>query len=125
MSVEAFISFGNELPIESPFAAPGLVAPTQNDAFAFRVEGERESPNTIRRIEAQFFHVRVARALQRVHPRAPKLRPECLQHRDVRQESIFTMTSRQSSTRWMKPSRTSHPNARQIMALGSYGVKSI
>ena len=41
MSVEAFISFGNELSIKPSFAAPGLVAPAQNDGFAFRVEGEK------------------------------------------------------------------------------------
>ncbi len=52
--VESFISFRNELPIES-----------------------------------QLFHVRVARALQRVHPRTSELRPECLQDRDVCEELVL------------------------------------
>jgi hypothetical protein len=71
--------------------ASGLVATTQDDRFARRVEGERESPDTIGRVEPQLFHVRVARSRQRIDARSSHLRSEDLQCVDMREQLILNV----------------------------------
>src|SRR5216684_6953228 len=53
---------------ERPLALPALVAGHQQDCLAPGVEGERDPPNAASGIEAQFLHVRVSRAVQRIDP---------------------------------------------------------
>ena len=55
----------------------------------FRIEGECEPPNTVSCVEAQLLHLRMARSMERVHARPPKLRPKDFEHRHVCQEFVL------------------------------------
>ena len=83
MCVKFVVRLCDELLIEPLLAAAGFVASDKEDCLALRVEGESHAPLTIRRAEAQLFHIGVAGIVQRMYAGTPQLRPELLQEPSV------------------------------------------
>src|SRR5579871_1962123 len=79
MCVKPPVRLRDELLIEPLLTAAGFVASNKEDCLALRVEGESHAPLTIRRAEAQFFHIGVAGIVQCIDARTAQLRPELLQ----------------------------------------------
>lgn len=68
MFVKSPVGLLYEPPVE-PFTADArLVARHQKNRLAPRIESKRDSPDTIRHIEPQLFHVRVARPFESIGP---------------------------------------------------------
>src|SRR4051794_15091018 len=90
MCVKPVVRFCDELLIEPLLAAAGFVASDKEDCLALRVEGESHAPLTIRRAEAQLFHIGVARIVERIYAGTPQLRPELLRGRAWARISVRT-----------------------------------
>ena len=73
MRVETFLRLVDKPPLEPLFAAPGLGSRHKQHGLPFCIEGEGHPPLAVRRTEPQFLHVRVARVVERVHPRPAKV----------------------------------------------------
>ena len=58
MGVKPIVRFSDELSIKPLLAAAGFVARNKEDGLALRVERESDAPLTIRRTEAELFHIR-------------------------------------------------------------------
>src|SRR5487761_786809 len=71
MAIETLVSFPNQLPVEALLTETRFIARHKQDRLALGIEGEGYSPFTIRRAEAQFFHVGVAGPIKRINARAP------------------------------------------------------
>lgn len=120
VGVDALVGLGDELSVEPLLAPSGLVAAAQDDASALRVEGEGESPDTACGIEAQFLHVRVARALERVDAWTPELGSKHLQYSHMRQQLVLNGLGQRVELR-----DGQRPKPHVTMALKAYGVNSI
>jgi hypothetical protein len=79
MRVKPFVSFGDELLVKSFFASARLVPRHEKDSPALWIESERYAPHTIRCVEPQLLHIRVARAVQSINAGSPQSWPELLQ----------------------------------------------
>ena len=96
MAVEARVGLRDERAVEAPRAAAGLVAGNEQYGTALGIEGEGEAPFPARRAEPHLLHVRMARAVERIHPGPSELRSEPFQHAgdgvglvlDLRVESV-------------------------------------
>ena len=71
MGVKPVVRFSDELFIEPLLASAGFVACNKEDRLALRVESESDAPLTIRRAEAELFHIGVTGIVQRVDARTP------------------------------------------------------
>ena len=76
MPVEAFVGFADQHAVEPPRASARLVARSQEHGRAFGVEREGDPPFPVRRAEPHLLHVRMPRAVERVHMRSSQLRSE-------------------------------------------------
>src|SRR5689334_4207857 len=83
MGVKPVVPFGDELLIEALLTSAGFVAGDKEDALALCVEGESDTPLTVRGTEAELFHIGVTGIVQRIDARTPQLRPELLQEPGV------------------------------------------
>jgi hypothetical protein len=72
---KALVGHRNQPPVKAGFTHAGLVSGGKEYRLALRVKGKRYAPDTIRRIEPQFLHVRMPGAVQRIGMRAAQLRP--------------------------------------------------
>ncbi len=79
MSRKARVCLGDKLSIEPFFTYAGLVAACENDGFAVRIERKGKTPNTVRGVEPNLFHIRMCQAVQRIDARPPKQWAELLQ----------------------------------------------
>lgn len=89
MSVKSFVSLANQIPIEAPLAYPRLIARNEQDRFLLGIEGECNSPHSIVRIEPQFLHVGVSRALQRIYSGPPCSRAKRLDYFRLGQQLVL------------------------------------
>ena len=83
MGVKPVVRFSDELFIEPLLASAGFVTCDKEDSLTLPVEGESYAPLTIRRTEAELFHIGVAGLVQRIDARTPQLWPELLQEPGV------------------------------------------
>lgn len=79
MGVEAGVRDADELSVETFFAAAGFVAGNEEDGFSSGVEREGNAPLAAVGTKAEFFHVGVAGAVQRVGMGAAQLRAELVE----------------------------------------------
>ena len=91
MFVEPLVCLPDELFVKTSLAASRLVSRYQQNGTALGVEGECNAPDPVGGIEAQLLHVRVLRALQRIHAGAPELRPEGLQELGVGEQLVLNL----------------------------------
>jgi hypothetical protein len=83
MSVKPVVRFSDELLIETLLASAGFVASDKENGLAFCVEGESDTPPTVRCTEAELLHIGVTGIVQSIGARAPQLPPELLQEPGV------------------------------------------
>src|SRR4051794_3548942 len=79
MGVKPVVRFSDELLIDPLFASAGFVACDKENGLSLRVKGESDAPLTIRRTEAELFHIGVTGTVQRIDAGTSQLRPELLQ----------------------------------------------
>src|SRR5258708_5494947 len=90
MSVKSSIRLGDELLVKSPFAYSRLVARQQQNGMALRIEGKGYAPYAIGGIKSQFFHICVARFVQRVNAGPSSSGPNCCNKRECARISFRT-----------------------------------
>jgi hypothetical protein len=79
MLIESFVGLCYEAAVKSLLAAARLVSSHQKDGVPFRVEREGDAPDTVRRVKAQLFHIRVTRTFERIDAWSAELRAKLLQ----------------------------------------------
>ena len=125
MGVKPVVRFRDELLIEPLLAAAGFVAGDKKNCLALRVEGESHAPLTIRRAEAQLFHIGVAGIVQCIDARTAQLRPELLQEQSMSKDFGPHILG-QSIKLWLElVADLDAPFHHFIMAYKSYGLKII
>lgn len=72
MLVKTPIRLGDQLPVETPFVDPNLIARHQKNALSFGVKGEGDTPHTRTNLASQLLHLRVPRPLQNIRVGAPQ-----------------------------------------------------
>ena len=123
MGIKSVVRFRDELFIEPFLASAGFIARYQQDGLALRVEGESDAPLTIRRTETEFFHVGVARIVQRIDARTPQLRPELLQEPRVGKDFRPYVLRQFFKLRFELVADFDIPSHESIMACNTYGIK--
>src|SRR5438309_4187643 len=78
VGVKTRIGGCDQPPIESPFAAAGLVTRYQQDRAPPRIESKGDAPYATLGIETQLLHIGVLRPIERIDPRAAGSRTEPL-----------------------------------------------
>ena len=74
MAIEALVRPGDELSVEAPLAAAGLVSCRQEDGLPVGIKGEGNPPDATASVAAQFLHIRVPGASEGVGMRPAELR---------------------------------------------------
>ena len=93
MGVETRIGLRDQPAIEPPLTATGFITSAQDQRLTMRIKCKGKTPHTIGGIEPQLLHVRVFRAVERVHAGSAKLRPESLQQFHMGQQLILNLHS--------------------------------
>ena len=125
MSIEPVVGLSDQLPVETPFTDPRLVASHKQDCLLARIEGEGYPPYSVVCAEAELFHVGVARALQRVHMRTPQCRSESLQQFHSREKLILDIHGQRIELRIESRIERDFPSHTSIMIYIAYAVKRI
>ena len=89
------------------------------------IKRKREAPHAVRGVEPQFLHIRVTRALERIHARSSQQRPKLLEKLDARQQFVLNVPKQRvilNDERVMEINVLSHV---LIMHLGTYVIKDI
>jgi len=125
MGVKPVVRFSDELFIEPLLAAAGFVACDKENGLAFRVERKNDAPLTIRRTEAELFHVGVTGSVQRIDARTPQLRPELLQEPSMGKNFGSHILGQFLELRLEHVADLDVPSHYSIMAWNTYGAKII
>jgi hypothetical protein len=67
VGVEPVVGLSYQFAVKSLLAAARLISRNQQDALALRIEGKGHAPFAIRCGKPQFFHIGVARAVERIN----------------------------------------------------------
>ena len=124
MGVKPPLGDRDQTPIKRPFAHSALVSGHQENRLSLGIEREGNPPYTTARIEAQLFHVRMLRPLERIHPGARRGRPEPLDHPSLRQKLDSHFGGKRPKLR-LKPGREFNGPHRHNMIYMAYAVKGI
>ncbi len=71
MGVKPVVRFSDQLFVEPLLAAARFVARDKENGLALGVKGESDAPLTIRRAEAELFHIGATGIVQRIDARTP------------------------------------------------------
>ncbi len=91
MRIETLIGLSNQLTIKTLSADSRLIARYQQNCLSSRVERKGNTPFAIGRAETKLLHVCVARTVERIHARAPQLRPKLRKQSRQRQNLILDL----------------------------------
>src|ERR1035438_7909680 len=125
MGLKARMGFGDELTVEALFAPTRFVSADQQDSSSHRVETEGYSPYAACGIEAQLFHIRVTRTVQRIGTRPAEQWPELLQQLGVGQQFVLHLFREGVKFRLELLVKEDCPCHLYSMYLDTYAVKYI
>ena len=91
MAIEALVRPGDELSVEAPLAAAGLVSCRQEDGLPVGIKGEGNPPDATASVAAQFLHIRVPGPCEGVGMRPPELRALPLEQRGPCENGVLNV----------------------------------
>jgi len=125
MSAKTRVGPLDQFPVEPGFTPSRFVSRNEKNRLAPRIEGKRYSPGSIRRMDAQFLHIRVAGSIQCIGVWPLQLWPELFEQARHREDFILHLFVQFKKLRFELVAKLDNPRHRQNMTFSPYDVKFI